>query len=232
MCVCTYKRIELLNILLEKLQWQITNNFFNYSIIVVDNDYKKSAKNTVQKFEKNGHVEICYLVEPEQNISLARNKAIKNAMGDFVAGIDDDEYPGKDWLVNFFNLFKSYKCDGVLGPVIPVFPEKHPKWIKKGNIFRSNCYENGTVLRWNETRTSNFFVRSEIFNSEENIFDSSFGRTGGEDLDFFKRMIVKGYKFVWCNEAPVFEIILPQRYKIKWILKRFLASGSLYEKNR
>ena len=43
-CVCTYKRTNLLGRLLEKLKNQVTDNLFTYDIIVVDNDYLHSAQ--------------------------------------------------------------------------------------------------------------------------------------------------------------------------------------------
>ena len=41
----------------------------------------------------------------KQNIALARNKAIENAKGDFIAFIDDDEFPLDQWLLNHVQSF-------------------------------------------------------------------------------------------------------------------------------
>ncbi len=82
--------------LLEKLQEQCTNNSFSYSIVVVDSDLNESAKAIVEAFQKKSSVNIDYFIEPEQNISLARNKVVGNARGNFIALIDDDEYPGSN----------------------------------------------------------------------------------------------------------------------------------------
>ena len=50
-CICTYKRAELLTRLLSKLEIQNTSNFFDFSIVVVDNDNCQSAKQAVESFE-------------------------------------------------------------------------------------------------------------------------------------------------------------------------------------
>lgn len=62
------------------------------------------------------------------------------------------------------------------------------------------------------------------------MFDPEFGKTGGEDVDFFKRMIRKGNVFVWCNEAPVFELVSPSRCKRSYFLKRAILRGLVNSK--
>jgi glycosyltransferase involved in cell wall biosynthesis len=74
--------------LLEELQKQNTNNTFSYSVVVVDNDANESARTVVETFKQQSSADIDYFIEAEQNISLARNKAVKNARGNFVALID------------------------------------------------------------------------------------------------------------------------------------------------
>ena len=92
-CVCTYKRTEHLTKLLNVLQGQVTDGRFAFSIAVVDNDYERSAEQTVEDIRRTSPLPISYCVEPEQNIALARNKAIANARGEFIVFIDDDEVP-------------------------------------------------------------------------------------------------------------------------------------------
>ena len=47
-CICTYKRPELLRRLLSKLKEQKTEGLFEYSIVIVDNDRAESARQTVE----------------------------------------------------------------------------------------------------------------------------------------------------------------------------------------
>jgi len=98
-CVCTYKRPDLLKRSLEALCAQETGGLFTYSILVVDNDETESARTVVSSLASGSAVPLKYCVESQQNIALARNKAVENATGDFVAFIDDDEFPIKEWLL-------------------------------------------------------------------------------------------------------------------------------------
>src|SRR5216683_5139686 len=127
-CVCTYKRPQFLDHLLQELGTQKTDGLFTYSIVVVDNDHLRSAEPVVSSFSTASNIPIKYCVEPRQNIALARNKAIENADGDFVAFIDDDEFPTKHWLLTLFKTCNEYDVDGVLGPVKRHFEEEPPRW--------------------------------------------------------------------------------------------------------
>src|SRR5579864_121377 len=49
-CICTYKRPQLLERLLRALGQQSTGGFFSYSIVVADNDRLKSAETVVSTF--------------------------------------------------------------------------------------------------------------------------------------------------------------------------------------
>jgi cellulose synthase/poly-beta-1,6-N-acetylglucosamine synthase-like glycosyltransferase len=64
-------------------------------------------------------------------------------------------------------------------------------------------------------------LRSSIFKDKDNWFRAEFG-SGGEDRDLFRRLIDKGCKFVWCAEAPVYEVVPPERFKRSFMLRRAL----------
>jgi succinoglycan biosynthesis protein ExoM len=213
----------MLSFLLYKLQQQVTNDLFTYSVVVVDNDYNKSAKAVVESFKENSNIIVSYHLEPKQNIALARNKAVENVNSNYVAFIDDDEFPGIDWLLQLYNACNKYDVDGVLGPVKPHFEFDPPKWAIKGKFFERSFHETGYVLHWTNTRTGNVFLKN-IFNNKGNKFKLEFG-SGGEDQDFFRRMIEDGYKFIWCNEAPVYERIPPERLEKVFLIKRALLRG-------
>ena len=91
-CICTFKRPELLLKLLDRLSSQQTAGLFTYSAVVADNDSAQSAQRVVAEFNSNCQMQVTYCVESQQNIALARNKALQYAQGDLIAFIDDDEF--------------------------------------------------------------------------------------------------------------------------------------------
>jgi glycosyltransferase involved in cell wall biosynthesis len=91
-----------LKVVLDKLNDQQTDGLFTYSVVVTDNDPEQSARELVTAHSSRSLVHVTYCAESQQNIALARNKALQHAEGDFIAFIDDDEYPEDDWLLNLF----------------------------------------------------------------------------------------------------------------------------------
>ena len=222
-CVCTFKRPALLSDLLEGLRKQETGGGFTYSILVVDNDNQRSASSVVSDFAASKSVQIEYYVEPEQNIALARNKAVEYANGDFVVFIDDDECPIQRWLITLFEACNKYNVDGVLGPVHPRYAETPPAWVVDGKFYDRRTYPTGFVIDWRKGRTGNTLLKKEVFTGEIQPFRPEF-RTG-EDQDFFRRMIDKGYVFIWCNEAVAYEVVPASRWRRTFLLKRALLRG-------
>jgi len=224
-CICTYKRPQWLKRLLDDLGTQETNGLFTYSIVVADNDQLRSAEAVVRDFAAGSTIPVTYCVEPRQNISLTRNKAIENATGDFIAFIDDDEFPTKRWLLTLFNACNKYDVDGVLGPVRCHFDEEPPRWVVKGKFYERPTYPTGFVIDWTKGRTGNVLLKRRIFESGERPFSPDFHRAG--DQDFFRRMIAKGYVFIWCDEAVAYEVVPPIRWTRTFMLKRALLRGTI-----
>lgn len=224
-CICTYKRSQFLERLLRELGEQETNGSFTYSIVVVDNDRLESAKAVVAHFAQNSNVPIDYSVEPEQNIPLARNRAVGNAKGDYLAFIDDDEFPVKNWLLTLVKACDDYGVDGVLGPVKRHFDEPPPGWVLKGNFYARSTFPTGTILDWKNGRTGNVLLKKHIFGGSEPPFRAEF--RASEDQDFFHRMVRKGYRFIWCDEAVAYEVVPPLRWKRTIMLRRALLRGAM-----
>jgi len=222
-CVCTYKRPELLRRLLEELARQQTDGLFTFSVVVVDNDSQESAKAEVLDFARYSSIPASYQVEPRQNISLARNRALAGSSGAFIALIDDDEFPSAIWLLTLFNALHEHAADGVLGPVQPFFDRGVPKWIVKGRFFERPSYRTGLIIDGKKGRTGNALIKRQLCVGEEQPFRPEF--RSGEDQDFFERMIQKGHVFVWCNEATVYETIPPARWKRTFMLRKALLQG-------
>lgn len=223
-CVCSYKRPESLRRLLKGLQSLKTGGLFTCSIVVADNDAAESAKPVASEFAAEWLLPIVYCVEPEPNIAAVRNRALAHAKGDWIALIDDDEFPDQEWLITLFMICQRHEVDGVLGPVRPRFESPPPRWLIRGRFCERPEHPTGMVLDWRQTRTGNVLFKRAILDPEQEAFRRIFGN-GGEDCDFFKRMIEKSRVFIWCNEAVVWETVPPERLNRSYFLKRALLQG-------
>jgi len=211
--------------LLAELARQETGGLFTYSLVIADNDHSESAKALVSEFAASSPIAVTYCVEPRQNIALARNRAVEHATGDFVAFIDDDEFPAKDWLLNLFKACQEYRVNGVVGPVTRHFDVQPPMWVVKGGFYQRPTYPTGLVINWLMGRTNNVLLQRGLLTADGQPFRPEF--RSGEDQDFFRRVIEKGYAFIWCNEAVVYEVVPPGRWKRTFMLRRALLQGAV-----
>ena len=223
-CICTFQRPAMLARLLNGLVQQRTDGRFSWSVAVADNDAAQTARPTVEAWAVTAPVPIVYGGEPVQNFALVRNRALALASGDFVAFIDDDEFPVADWLWRLFVACQDFRADGVLGPVVPHFDQPPPDWLVRGGFYQRARHATGFPLSWSECRTGNVLLRRAVFEGIGQPFREEFA-TGGEDQDFFHRAAARGRRFIWCDEAIAYEVVPPARWSRRFLLSRAFLRG-------
>lgn len=225
-CICTFKRPEMLRRLLDCLGKQETGGKLAFSVVVVDNDKEGSAAPVAMEFVGHARFSIQYAVEPCQNIALARNRACGLAQGDFLAWIDDDEFPSEKWLISMLEACQRLGVAGVLGPVLSDFQQGTPQWVVKGGFYDRPRHATGFRLGWEEARTGNVLVRRKVIEEMgAEPFQAEF-HNGGEDKDFFERAMEKRHVFAWCDEGEVFETIAASRCTRGVMIRRALLRGA------
>lgn len=221
-CIATYKRPERLGILLQELTKQ---ELLPHEVVVVDNDHSMSAAPVVESQSAASPFAIHYAVQPERNIALTRNRTVELASGDWIAFIDDDERAPAEWLRLLMQAALDHGADGVLGPVLPQVPSHAPAWIRRGRFYDFPRMATGQVVPLNRMRFGNVVVRTSTLRSEPGPFDVSYGLTTGEDADMLIRLVRKGAKIIWCDEAIVLEPVEESRLSLKWLLQRAVSGG-------
>lgn len=226
-CVCTFRRPAALARLVDLLAAQ--RPAVIDELVVVDNDARGSARASCAAAD--GVFPVRYAIEPEQNIALARNRAVALARGDWLAFIDDDELPGPDWLARLRDAAARFEADAVLGPVIGLPPPDAPGWVREGRFFERRRFATGTPVPRNEFRIGNALVRREGLLRLAGPFDPAYGLTGGEDGDMLCRLARAGARIVWCDEAKVLEPVERARLRPRWLLRRAWRGGNDYARH-
>jgi succinoglycan biosynthesis protein ExoM len=223
-CVCTYKRPLPLKRLLTDLDRQETGGLFAFSIVVADNDEQRSAQSTVAEFVLTSAVPVKYCVEPTRGIARARNKVVASAEGEFIAFIDDDEFPAPGWLLTLFKALTEYKVDGVLGPVKRHFDETPPAWLQRSSLYERKVNPTGMRVACRESRTGNVLFDRKIIAGDAAPFRPEF--KAGSDEDFFRRQTEAGRIFIWSADAVVFETVPSARWKRMYCVRKALLQGA------
>jgi succinoglycan biosynthesis protein ExoM len=229
-CIATFRRPERLAALLDDL---VRQNQVPASVVVVDNDAAGSALAAVERRRRDGApFPILYEVQPVKNISLTRNRTVQLAQGDWLAFIDDDERAPPEWIGNLARAGARFGADGVLGPVVPVLPDNAPAWIRAGRFYDWVRMDSGSVVPLNRLRFGNVLLHSELLRLFPVPFDPDYGLTGGEDGDLLARLVQRGARIVWCDEAVVHEPVEGARLSLRWLLLRSLRGGQDFARHK
>lgn len=226
-CLCTFRRQEgVVKALLSLGRLEAPTNGV-LEIVVVDNDSAGSARSSVEHAACDSRWPVRYFVEARSGVSFARNRCLSEASGQYVAFIDDDEWCDPDWIVRLYQTLVDTGCTAAFGPVLPRFDMPPPEWLVKSGVFDRPRFASGTIVDWKNTRTGNVLLlrNPELIGSG---FDPAYASTGGEDVAFFLRLASLSARYVWCDEAPVYESVPENRMAPRWILRRAFAGGKTY----
>jgi GT2 family glycosyltransferase len=202
-------------------------------IIVADNDAAGGAGIRVcEEFQQAGSpFALTVLAVEQRGISQARNalvaEALKDPCTEFIAMIDDDEWPLPGWIGSLLSTQERTDADIVGGPVERIFAAPVPAYLKNANLADFSRMRTGPVDFVDGT--CNVLVRADLFRRREAPwFDPAFGLLGGEDTDLFLAMKLQGARFAWSNEAIVNEEMPRSRSSTLWMLKRAYRIGNTY----
>lgn len=230
-CICTYQRNRMLENLLRKIALLERGGFFELSVVVVDNDASGPAEAMVARLRDELGLDLTYGIEPVQTIAAARNHSLRLATGNYIAFIDDDEFPPYHWLLTMYRAIQTFDVDGSLGPVHPFFEKQPPTWLVKSGFCERPVHRTGTLLIWDQTRTGNVLLKKDVFEKDQLRFDLRY-KTSGSDKEFFREAMDLGYRFIAVQEAPVYEIVPPERQTKSYYLRRAVLHASNERKYR
>jgi glycosyltransferase involved in cell wall biosynthesis len=217
--IATFRRPEGLATLLASLEKASATREFD--VIVVDNDAAGTARTVAEASPLN----IVYVVEPRPGIAAARNRALDEiAAYDAIVFVDDDEYVTPGWLDLLIDHITGSTADVVIGPVESVFPSNAPRWVVRGGFIQRPTVPTGTQLTAGATNNT-LLLTSSWRKCGAPRFDETFSSTGGSDAKIFSILLAEGARIEFVREALVYEPVLPERMKLKWLLRRAYRNG-------
>lgn len=217
--ICTYNRAKYIGNLLESIA---ANDLpkREYEIVLVDNNCTDNTREICEAFAK-AHKDVAfrYVVEPEQGLSAARNKGIKEAKGDVIAYVDDDALVDSHYLRTYAEWFAAHpQTMACGGPIEPLYETEEPSWMSPYTKALLTAWMNygDKVREYPRGRYpggGNAAYRRVVF-EQVGLFNTALGRKGGnlmgsEEKDIFDKMHALNMQVLYLP-TPVLHHIIPQ----------------------
>ncbi len=234
LAICTYNRAALLSRALRSVAQQ-TIGRSDVELIVIDNGSTDETAKVVAAHQKeNGSLR--YFVEPKPGIAHARNRALAEASGEYLAFLDDDAWADPEWLEYLLKpieaLHPAPEC--VVGPVSLVWEGTRPQWFPARFESLLCRYHMGDEPRFLDAgayllTTNSLFNRATLLRLGGMRTDLGHRRKaliGGEDNDIFNRLVAHGYRVFYEPGARVFHPVPKERQTRRFLLKRLFWDGA------
>lgn len=176
----------------ETLDSALAQTFKNFEIIVVNDgspDTEKLEKVLADYFDK-----IIYIKQKNNGTASARNTAISEAKGEFLAFLDSDDVWFSEYLESQLNALSKKNCD-----LIYADAELFGSVRSKAETFMTKAGSSGAVTTENLINaTCNVITSGTVVKREKvleiGMFDENLPRIGMEDFDLWFRLAKSGAK--------------------------------------
>jgi glucosyl-dolichyl phosphate glucuronosyltransferase len=232
--VCTHNRAAYLALALASLQRQ-SLPAGQFEILVVDNCSTDDTRRVVDGFGP-ALPNLRYIHESRLGLSNARNTALREARGRYVAFLDDDAIAAPQWLQALLAAFTSgsgrIACVG--GRIDPIWEIPRPDWLPDallGYLTVVDWGSSGPALNAQRRYVAGANMAFEaVALREAGGFDPALGRTGAnlisqEEILVQRRLAARGLTVFYEHSAVVRHHVPASRLTRQWLCARVFADG-------
>lgn len=226
--ICTYNRAHILPEALVSLLRQTVSQD-NYSLLIIDNNSTDNTQETVASF-KDKFTDIRIIVENNQGLSHARNRALKECQTEWLAFLDDDAKAHPDWVETILQSIKKGDFDGFGGPYYAWHRYgPAPHWLPEDFGTYESPQDYGLLEGDTYIPGGNSVLRCDAARSI-GTFSTELGMRGnrcgyGEETLFFERMRAASYRMGYVPQLKIDHCVLPYKYTLRWQLYAAFISG-------
>jgi glycosyltransferase involved in cell wall biosynthesis len=235
--ICTLNRAESLGRTLQSLAEMRVPDGLVWEVVVVNNDCTDDTDAVIESFA-DGRLPIRREFQQQRGLSLARNRAVDTAKGDYIAWIDDDVIVEPGWLGAYADAFLRWPEAAVFGgPITPRFVPPLPKWFAEaepylsGRVFARRDVDEEAEILLAERRIPygpNFALRA--IEQRAFLYDLELGpgpgrRRRAEETDVILRVLGSGATGRWVPGAQVEHWSQPNQETLEYVKDWFKTLG-------
>lgn len=199
-------------------------------IVVADNDAAgHEGADLCRTLAPSYRWSLTSIIANERGIAQARNTLVEHILAysnaDFIAMLDDDEWPSVQWLDAFLRVQAETQADALRGTILREFESAPGRWAAQLQGIAPVRAQSGLIDMIDGA--GNVMIARRCFEGlTKPFFDPAFALTGGEDRDFFTRLKQQGRRFAWADEAVCTEFVPASRANLGWALNRAYRIGN------
>lgn len=227
--ICTYNRAEILAQTLEGLSKLRFPAGRPAEVVLVANACRDNTEQVGREWAARMPVPMKVVVEPEPGLSVARNRAVREAAHDILIFTDDDVLVDQGWVLALLDIYDTRgERVGVVGGRVELWWQavQRPDWLPKKYEWLLAGHDGGDEVRELDGPHlfgANFSFRREVFD-RAGPFRKDLGRKGNslgtlEESVFMSGAIRAGYRIFYTPHAHVKHWVLPERVNQKWFEK-------------
>lgn len=233
--ICTYNRAKYLKKCIDSVMQQ-TLSPDRYEVMVIDNNSSDETAEVVQsKIQQYSGRLLRYYVEMQQGLSYARNRAMQEGLGKYIAFIDDDAYADSQWasliVEHFETVIPKPICVG--GKILLDWEGEEPIWASHYRALFGYLNHGRTMhlnMNFLGINGGNMAFDRDFILKCGYSFPVSLGRKGdsllyGEESALINRLLADNAPIFYIDDATVWHVVLPERRSYDWLVARMTSHG-------
>ncbi|MGB3533426.1 MAG: hormogonium polysaccharide biosynthesis glycosyltransferase HpsE [Microcoleaceae cyanobacterium] len=238
--ICTYNGLTRLPQLLDQLISQVVPPNFSWEILIVDNNSTDKTASLINQYQSQwSHiVPIHYAFESQQGIAYARKRGIKQANGELIGFLDDDNIPTQTWVTDAYHFAQSHPNMGACnGHIEGQYEVKPPPNFERISCFLAvvnrgeKSFRYDLLERWLMPPGAGLVIRKKAWLTSvpaQLIFTGVQAKSlanKGEDIEALSYMRQKGWE-IWHNCAlKIYHQIPVERLQKPYLVKLCRSIG-------
>lgn len=210
----------------------VVQDYPRFEVVIVGSNSTEDSRAAAEDMaQRHPRVRVCH--ESTPGVGPAHNRGCREAQGDLVAFLDDDELAPPHWVSTLHQSQQETGAGGIGGPYTPLWLSPPPRWLAQSCCMQETIsfIDFGTERRrveWllggNAMYTRRALEDAGHFGSWRS-YSSARSLVGGGDIVMGARVRQAGHEVWFEPAAVVWHKVPPGRMRLSYVLRRAFWAG-------